>query len=94
MTEAELRATEDIEIAANDERLAAARAATQAAQQALTAARGPGILTSHGSVFAGGTQETRALAAATTAEETALVDRMRLHERINAARAARKDPTQ
>jgi hypothetical protein len=88
--EAELYAAEEAEIIAQEERLATARAATQAAEQALTAARGPGILTSHGSVFAGGTQETQALAAATTAEETALVDRMRLHERINAARAARR----
>jgi hypothetical protein len=94
MSEAELYAAEEAEIAAHDERLAAARAATQAAQQALTAARGPGILTSHGSVFAGGAEETRALAAATTAEETALVERGPLHERINAARAARKDPSQ
>ena len=84
--EAELYASEQADIAANDDRLAAARATTQAAQQALTAARGPGILTSHGSVFAGGTEETQALAAATTAEETALVDRVRLHTRINERR--------
>jgi hypothetical protein len=90
MSEAELYAQEEAEIIAHDERLAAARAATQAAEQALTAARGPGILTSHGSVFAGGTEETQALAAATTAEETALVERVGLHERINAARAARR----
>ena len=82
------------EIAAADARLAAARAATQAAQQALTAARGPGILTSHGSVFAGGTEETQALAAAVDAEQALLVERTRLHERINAQRFARKDPRQ
>jgi hypothetical protein len=85
MTEAEL-ATEEAEIAAMDDRLAAARAATQSAQQAVIAARGPGILTSHGSVFAGGTAETQALAAATSAEEAALVARVRLHERINERR--------
>ena len=94
MNEAELYAAEEAEIIAQDARLAAARAATQAAVQALTAARGPGILTSHGSAFAGGTEETRALAAATSAEQDALVDRNSLHTRINAARAARKDPTQ
>jgi hypothetical protein len=86
----ELFAAEEAEIIAQDERLTAARAATQAAQQALTAARGHGILTSHGSDFAGGTEETQALAAATSAEETALVERTRLHTRIN---AARKDPS-
>jgi hypothetical protein len=84
--EAELYAQEEAEIATLDERLAAARAATQAAQQAFTAARGPGILTSHGSVFSGGTEETQALAAATTAEGDALVARVRLHERINERR--------
>ena len=92
--EADLYAAEEAEIIAMDERLAAARAATQAAEQALTAARGAGILTSHGSVFTGGTAETQALAAATSAEGTALVERIRLHDRINAARAARKDPRQ
>jgi hypothetical protein len=91
MNASELYAAEDAEIIAQDERLAAARAATQAAQQELTAARGYGILTSHGSDF--GTAETRALAAATSAEGDALVERTRLHTRINAARAARKDPS-
>ena len=86
----DLTPAEEAEIIAHDERLAAAKVATQAVHQALTAARGPGILTPHGPVFVGGTEVRKALAAATTAEETALVNRVRLHEQIGAARQARR----
>ena len=86
----DLTPAEEAEIIAQDERLAAACAATRAAQQALTAARGPGILTPHGPVFVGGTEVRKALAAATTAEETALVERVRLHTRLGTGRQARR----
>jgi hypothetical protein len=86
----DLTPAEEAEIIAHDERLAAAKVATQAVQQALTAARGPGILTLSGAVVAAGAKDRQALAAATTAEETALVNRVRLHEQIGAARQARR----
>ena len=78
MTEAELYAQEDAEIVANDERLTAAR--TPFSSSGIPATVAPA--------------EVAALAAAVDAEQAALVARTVLHTRINAARAARKDPRQ
>lgn len=93
-TEAELRAAEDAEIEANDERLAAARRATRDANEAYNrAVTGSGtVFTSHGVSATVAPAEAQALSEATTAEGDALVARTVLHTRINAARAARKDP--
>jgi hypothetical protein len=94
MTEAELRAAEDAEIAANDERLTAARRATRDATEARARAVTGLPFTSHGIPSTVAPAEAAALAAAVDAEQAALVARLRLHDRINAARAARKDPSQ
>ena len=95
MTEAELYAQEEAEIAANDERLAAARRATRDATEARArAVTGSGqAFTSHGIPSTVAPAEAAALAAAVDAEQAALVARTVLHTRINAARAARKDPS-
>jgi phage-related tail fiber protein len=88
----DLTPAEEAEIIAQDERLVAASAATQAAQQALTAARAPVWTRGDGAVVAArqARQAQQARAAAATAEETALVERVRLHERIGASRQARR----
>jgi hypothetical protein len=87
----DLTPAEEAEIVAQDERLAAASAATQAARQALTAALAP-VWTRDGAVVAArqAQQAQQALTAATTAEETARVDRVRLHEQIGSSRQARR----
>jgi hypothetical protein len=88
----DLTPSEEAEIIAQDERLVAASAATQAAQQVLTAALAP-VWTRDGAVVAArqAQQAQQARAAAATAEETALVERVRLHERIGASRQARRE---
>ena len=88
----DLTPAEEAEIIAHDERLAAAKVATQAVQQALIAARGPRILTRDSGAVAARQerQAMTALAAATTAEETALVERVRLHTRLGTGRQARR----
>ena len=91
--EAELYAQEEAEIAANDDRLApaqqATRAATEARARAFAAARVP--FSTSGAPAAVAPAEVAALAAV-DAEQALLVERTRLHERINEARNARKDP--
>jgi hypothetical protein len=96
MTEAELYAQEEAEIAANDERLAAARRATRDATEARArAVIGSGQpFTVSGLPATVAPAEVQALAEATTEEGAALVARTVLHTAINAARAARKDPSQ
>ena len=95
MNEAELIAAENAEIDANDERLAVARQATRDATEARArAVTGSGLpFTSHGIPATVAPAEVAALAAAVDAEQDALVARNNLHTRINAARAARKDPS-
>lgn len=95
MSEAELIAAENAEIDAMDERLTVAqmatRAATEARARSLAASGLP--FTSHGVPSTFDPATVQALAAATSAEEAALVARNNLHTQINAARAARKDPS-
>jgi hypothetical protein len=92
--EAELYAAEEAEIAANDDRLAAAQRATRDATAARArAAAGSGQpFSMSGQPATVAPTEDAALAAAGDAEHALLVERIRIHERINAARAARKDP--
>jgi hypothetical protein len=95
MTEAELYAQEEAAIAANDARLTAARRATRDATEARARAVASSGLpfTSHGIPSTVAPAEAATLAAAVDAEQAALVARTVLHTAINAARAARKDPS-
>lgn len=86
MTETALRAAEDAEIADLDARLAAAQQATRDAIDARARA-----VTASGLPFnPAGTRaapaEAAALAAATDTEQALLLERLRLHERVNARR--------
>ena len=94
MSEAELYAAEQDEIDALDDRLAVAQRATRDATDARArVAAGSGQpFSMSGQPATAATAEEAALAAAVDAEGALLVERTRLHERINAARAARKDP--
>jgi hypothetical protein len=91
----ELFATEAAEIDALDDRLAVAQRATRdaTAARARAVSAGSGLrFTVSGIAATVAPAEDAALAAAGDAEQALLVERTRLHERINAARAARKDP--
>jgi hypothetical protein len=93
--EAELYAVEEAEIIALDDRLAVAQRATRDAIAARArAVTGSGLPFSTSAPSAVAPAEDAALAAAQDAEQALLVERTRIHERINAARAARKDPRQ
>jgi hypothetical protein len=91
----ELYAQEEAEIFALDDWLAVAQRATRdaTAARARAVSAGSGLpFTVSGISATVAPAEDAALAAAVDAEQALLVERTRLHERINAARAARKDP--